>query len=94
MWQQENVEIVADSITEVIQVRNLLRHYVTHDLCKNTPPDHNDRVYFPLDIDIKNRIYMAKRALQIYLDQENAHLKIQQWQNTDIEGTHFPSSLH
>ena len=70
------VEIVADSIIEVTQVRNLLRHYVIHDRCKNTPPDPNDRL---LDIDIKNHIYMTKRALQLScLDQENAHLKIQQ----------------
>ena len=59
------VEIVAEGITEVTQVRNLLRHYVVHDLCKDEPPDLNDRAYFPMDIDIKNHIYMAKRSLQL-----------------------------
>ena len=83
------VEIVAEGITEVTQVRNLLRHYVVHDLCKDEHPDPNDRAYFPMDIDIKNHIYMAwhgiaKRSLHLScLDQENARLKIQEWKETD-----------
>ena len=83
------VEIVAEGITEVIQVRNLLRHYVVHDLCKDEPPDPNDRACFPVDVDIKNHIYMAKRSLQLCLDQENARLKIEEWKKTDKESTHF-----
>lgn len=84
------VEIVAEGITEVTQVRNLLRHYVVHDLCKDEQPDPNDRAYFPMDVDIKNHIYMTKRSLQLScLDQENASLKIQEWKETDKESTHF-----
>lgn len=76
-------QIVADGITEKVQVRSLLQHYVIHELCQEMPPDLNDRAYFPLDDDLRNHIYMAKRALQLsHLDQENVHLKIQQWQKT------------
>lgn len=57
------VEIVADDITEVTQVQNLLRHYVVHDLSKDTPPDPDDGAYFSMNVDIKNHIYMAKLAL-------------------------------
>ena len=84
------VEIVAEGITEVTQVRSLLRHYVVHDLCKDEPSDPNDRAYFPMDVDIKNHIYMAKRSLQLScLDQENARLKIEEWKKTEKESTHF-----
>ena len=83
-------EIVAEGITDKSQVRTLLRYYVMHELCKDAPPDPNDRAYFPMDNDLKNHIYMAKRALQLScLDQENAHLKIEQWKTTDTESTHF-----
>jgi len=57
-----------------------MEYYVMHDLCKDNPPNPNDRAYFPLDNDLKNHIYMAKRAIQLSrLDQENAMLKIEQW---------------
>ena len=81
-------EIVGDGI--ISQVRSLLRQYVVHDLCKDDVPDPNDRAYFPLDSDLKNHIYMAKRAIQLScLDQENAKLKIEQWRKTDPDSTHF-----
>ena len=83
-------ELVADGITDKQQVRTLLRRYVMHELCKDTPPQPNDRAYFPTDHDVSNHIYMAKRALQLScLDQENAHLKIQQWKKTYKGSTHF-----
>ena len=83
-------EIVADGITDTPQVRSLLHRYVANELSKIVQPDANDRAFFPLDTDIKNHIYMAKRSLQLScLDQENAHLKIKQWQNLDTDSTHF-----
>ena len=83
-------EIVADGIADIPQVRSLLRHYVMHDLCKDNPPNPNDRAYFPLDNDLRNHIYMAKRAFELScLDQENAMLKIEQWRKTDPDSTHF-----
>ena len=84
------VELVAESITEVREVRRLLWHYVMHDLCRESPPNPNDRAYFPIDNDLKNHICMAKRALQLScLDQENLRLKINEWKISDPESTHF-----
>lgn len=72
------------------EVRRLLRHYVMNDLCRECLPDPNDRAYFPIDNDLKNHIYMAKRALQLScLDQHNLRQKIEQWKVTDPESTHF-----
>ena len=83
-------ELVAEGITEIHEVRRLLRHYVMHDLCRESPPNPNDRAYFPIDNDLKNHIYMAKRALQLScLDQENLCLKIDQWKISDPESTHI-----
>ena len=73
-------QIVGDGITELTQVRSLLRQYIMYDLCKDSQPDSNDRAHFPLDRDLANHIYMAKRANQLScLDQENVLLKIKQW---------------
>ena len=67
------VDIVTSGITDKAQVRSSLRHYVMHELCRDLPPDPNDRAFFPMDTDIANHIYMAKHALQLsHLDQENA----------------------
>lgn len=61
------------------------------DLCKETaPPNPNDRAYFPHDTDLRNHIFMAKRALQLScLDQENVALQIDKWKVTDPESKHF-----
>ena len=55
-------ELVAEGITEIHDVRRLLRHYVMHDLCRESPPNLNDRAYFPIDNDLKNHVSMAKRV--------------------------------
>ena len=61
-----------------------------HDLCRVSPPNPNDRAYFPIDNDLKNHVHMTKRALQLYcLDEENLHLKTDQWKISDPESTHF-----
>ena len=83
-------ELVADGVTESDKVRSILRHYVLKDLCKNNPPDCNDRVYFPTDTDLRNHIYMAKRAMQLScLDQENMKLKLENRKAIDPESNHF-----
>lgn len=83
-------ELVADGVTESDKVRSILRHYVLKDLCKNNPPDCNDRAYFPTDTDLRNHIYMAKRAMQLScLDQENIKLKLENWKAIDPESNHF-----
>ena len=83
-------EIVAEGITEKGLIRTLLRQFVMKELCSKTPPDENDRAFFLTDSDLKNHIYLAKRALQLScLDQENLRLKIEQWKKTHPESTYF-----
>ena len=75
---------------EIHEVCRLLRHYVMYDLCRDSPPSPNDRAYFPIDNDLKNHVYMAKRSLQLScLDQENLRLRIDQWKISDPDSTHF-----
>ena len=40
-------ELVADGITEIDNVKRALRRCINHYLCKDSPPDPNDRAYFP-----------------------------------------------
>ena len=83
-------EIVAEGITDVQTVKRMLRHYVLHDLCKDQPPNPEDRAYFPFEHDIQNHVQIAKRALQLScLDQENVQLKIEQWKSLYPDDTHF-----
>ena len=60
-----------------------------HDLCRKSPPNPNDRAYFPIDNDLKNHLYMDKALQLSCLDQENVRLKIDQWKIYDPESTHF-----
>ena len=76
--------------TAYAQVRSLLHHYVMNDLCKNDPPHSNDRAYFPLDKDLRNHIFRAKRALQLScIDQENVHFLVERWRKTDPASNHL-----
>lgn len=56
-------ELVADGITEIHDVRKLLRQYVLKDFCKEVHPHPNDRAYFPIDNDLKNHIYKLFSSL-------------------------------
>ena len=73
------------------QVRNLLRHYVMNDLCKDDDATNPcNRAYFPLDADLRNHIFMAKQALLLScLDQKNAHLKNEKWKGLYPESQHL-----
>ena len=83
-------EVVAEGITDVQTVKRMLRHYVLHDLCKDQPPNPEDKAYFPFEHDIQNHIQIAKRALQLScLDHENVQLKIEQWKSLYPDDTHF-----
>ena len=67
-------ELVASGITNVHEVRKILRYYVQHDLSaeQHFNPVSTDRAFYPMLYDIKNHICMAKKALELSkLDQEN-----------------------
>lgn len=83
-------EIVAEGITDVQTVKHMFRHYILHDLCKDQPPNPEDRAYFPFEDDIQNHVQIVKRPLQLScLDQENVQLKIEQWKSLYPDDTHF-----
>ena len=54
MNEKVATKIVADGITGIPQVQSL---YVMHDLCKDNPPNPDDRAYFSVDNDLRNHIY-------------------------------------
>ena len=86
-------QMIADGITEVNSVKKALRHRITHYLCEDSPPDPNDRAYFPTHDDLRNHIYRAKQALQhSKYDQENLRLKVQNWKKTHPDANFF--SVH
>ena len=67
-------ELVVAGITNVHEVRKILRHYVQHNISveHNLNPLPTDRVFYPMPCDIKNHICKTKKALELSkLDQEN-----------------------
>ena len=67
----------------------MLNHYVRTSLCSH-PPDSDDRAYFPSSRDLKNHIYLAKRALELSkLDQDNLAKKISEWEKLYPESQHY-----
>ena len=74
-------QLVSEGVIVVSEMKCALDHYVKNDLCRDSPPDPNDRAYHPSNNDIKNHIYRAKSKLQLSkFDQENLNLKISEWQ--------------
>lgn len=76
-------ELVNEGMVDYHEVKRSLKHYVKHVLpvMKGIdPPSEDNRAFYPSDKDIQNHIYMAKRAFMLSnLDQENLHLKIENW---------------
>ena len=76
-------QLVSEGVTSVQEMKRALDHYVKYDLCRDSPPDINDRAYHPSSNDIKNHIHRAKSQLQLSkFDQENLRLKVNQWQKS------------
>jgi len=85
-------QLVAAGITDTNEVRRSLRFYVTNTLCKELgyQAKQSDRALYPTTTDVRNHVYSAKRALELSkLDQENARLKIEQWQSTNADASYF-----
>ena len=55
-------ELVADDTAEIDDVKKALQHRINHYLCKDSPPDPNDRTYFPTHDDLRNHIYIQKET--------------------------------
>ena len=75
-------------------MKRALEHYVKYDLCRDCPPDVNDRAYHPSSNDIKNHIHCAKSQLQLSkFDQENLRLKVNKWQKSSPSTKFFFAHL-
>ena len=57
-------ELVADGITDAVDLKSAIHHCITHNLCEHSPPDPNDRAYFLTHDDLRNHIHRAKQVLQ------------------------------
>ena len=56
----------------------------------DNPPCKTDRAYYPTVTDINNHVTKAKSALQLSkLDQQNLHLKIQEWKKSNPDANHY-----
>jgi len=84
-------EFVSSGITETKEVQRVLNNYVKHNLqSEHGITAHvSDRAFYPLPVDIKNHVDVAKRALQLSkFDQENLRLKINGWRKQSPESLH------
>ena len=83
-------DLVLEGLTNPYEVRKALNNYVRKVLCPDNPPDSDDRAYFPVNRDLKNHIYKAKRALELSkFDQHNLAMKITEWKVTYPDSHHF-----
>lgn len=76
------MDIVQAGITDIPEVKRSLKYYVDTVLSKKlgTRPVSGDRAFYPTNLDIRNHVGKAKRALELSkYDQENLRLKIVEW---------------
>jgi len=90
---QKISELVNEGMVNYYEVKRSLAHYVKHVLPMVEgidPPSEDNRAFYPTDKDIQNHIYMAKKArLLSSLDQENLHLRIEEWRKKCNSSSHF-----
>ena len=73
-------ELVLAGVSESIEMKRHLKHYVLHCLSEDGPPDPNDRSYYPTLGDIRNHINQAQKTLKLSLvDQENVSMKVAEY---------------
>ena len=81
--------LVREGTTEGHTIQRVLKEYVNTTM-SNNPPCKTDRAYYPTVRDINNHVTKAKSALQLSkLDQQNLHLKIQEWEKSIPDAKHF-----
>ena len=96
---EQITELVSAGITNTGEVKRLQRHYTRNTLAKHvgiqvTP---NNRALFPTDIDVRNHVATAKKALEFSkLDRENLRLKVDSWEKASPDTKFFvpTSNLH
>ena len=79
-------ELVMSGVSESIEMKHHLKYYVINCLCKDRPPNPNDRAYFPTLGDIRNHMNQAQKTLKLSLvDQENVALKVAEYHKLSSE---------
>ena len=81
--------LVREGTTDGHTIQRVLKEYVKTTMKDNLPCEM-DRAYYPTITDVNNHISKAKTALQLSkLDQQNLHLKVQEWQESNPDSKHF-----
>ena len=81
--------LVREGTTDGHTIQRVLKEYVNTTMSDN-PPCRTDRAYYPTVTDINNHVTKAKSALQLSkLDQQNLHLKVQEWEKTNPDAKHY-----
>ena len=89
---EQITDLVSSGITNTGEIKKILHHYVKNNLIKQMGIELtiSNRALFPTDIDVRNHITTAKRALELSkLDQENLRLKIMKWQESYKNSKYF-----
>ncbi len=76
--------LVREGTTDGHTIQTILKEYVNTTMSDTPlpPPCKTDRVFYPTVTDINNHVTKVKSALQLSkLDQQNLHLKVQEWEN-------------
>ena len=84
--------MVVSGITSTSEVKRSLNFYATNVLAPQLGIAlfKQNRAFFPTSTDIRNHIYIAKKALELSkIDQENVRLKIEQFQKRDSTSSFF-----
>lgn len=81
--------LVSEGTVDGHTIQKVLKEYVNTTM-RDNPPCITDRAYFPTLQDINNHVTKAKSALQLSkLDQQNLHLKIQEWKKSNPDANHY-----
>ncbi|XP_056154407.1 calcium-responsive transcription factor [Lampris incognitus] len=73
-------QLVAEGMTDAVEMQATLRHYVKTKMVDVTAPDEMNRAYYPRVADIKNHIYKAKvRQRLTKMDPKNVCGKSEDW---------------
>lgn len=89
---QKIVDMVRAGMTDIPEVKRSLKYYVDTVLANKlgAKPVPGDRAFYPTNLDIRNHVGKAKRALELSkYDQENLRLKIEEWKKYNVHSSFF-----
>jgi len=82
-------EFVKEGMTDPCEMRRVLNAFIKSCVL-DSAPQSLDRARCPSLEDIRNHVYRAKAALQLYkFDQQNLSLMIKEWQTSKVLTNHY-----